>query len=115
MNSGETTFKQDLEGLAHQAGVIKTDVGVLAHGAAGAVRDGVSELRDGAGHAVDAAKESLAKAEESVKKHVADMETQAASMMKSLRGQVSAHPLAIVGIAVGVGIIAGVLLGRSRA
>lgn len=109
-----TTFTQDREGLSQQAGVVKHDVGILAHDAVHAARDGAAELRDGADRAVDSAKEALIKAKESVTQHVADAEAQAASALKSLRGHVSAHPLASIGIAVGVGVIAGLVLSRSR-
>jgi ElaB/YqjD/DUF883 family membrane-anchored ribosome-binding protein len=112
--SDATSFKQDLDGLAHQASVVKHDVGVLAQDAVHAARDGASELRADAGHAVDAARQKLTKAKESVKQHVEHADQQVAVAMKSMKQQVSDHPIVSIGIAVGVGVLAGILLGRSK-
>lgn len=106
-NTGTSSFKQDLETLSSQAGVVKHDVSKLAHTAADTVRDGASELRDGAYQAVDSAKVKLSQAADYTKDHAADA-------AKSARQTVSDHPLTSLGIALGVGIIAGLLIGRPR-
>jgi ElaB/YqjD/DUF883 family membrane-anchored ribosome-binding protein len=123
--SGTSTFKHDLENLSNQAGVVKHDVSRLAHLATDTVRDGASELRDGASHAVDSAKaklsqatdsakEHLVQARDSAKEHLVQAKDQAADAAKSARDTIVAHPLTSIGIAMGVGIIAGLLLSRPR-
>jgi len=109
-----STFKRDLDGLANQAGVVKTEIGTLAHDAVGAARDGAAELREGAHQAVDAAKVKLSNASHSVKEKVDEAKDHAAEMANTMKDYVSEHPLASVGIALGVGIIAGIFLGRPR-
>ncbi|MEK6703468.1 MAG: hypothetical protein AABZ53_14505 [Planctomycetota bacterium] len=98
-----TGFKQDLQGLGDGLGTLRTDVKNLAHGAVDAARSGAAELRQGAQHAVEAAKEKF------------DGAKQAASeATDSLRGVVTRHPIASIGIAAGVGVLAGLILSRSR-
>ncbi len=110
-----TGFKHDLEGIAHQAGVIKNDVATLAHETAHAVRDGASELKDGAVQAIDAAKARVGQGADFVKEEYDAAKGHAAATAKSVSEYVSAHPLSSIALAAGVGVIAGILFGRSRA
>jgi ElaB/YqjD/DUF883 family membrane-anchored ribosome-binding protein len=109
-----STFKKDIEGLGHQAGVIRKDVSTFAHDAMGAARDGAGELKDGARHAVDTAKDKLNAASDVAKHKYEDAKDHAAEMTHSMKGYISEHPLSSLAIAASVGIIAGIVWGRSK-
>lgn len=102
-----TNFKHDIESLGQQASTLKHDVATLAHGAVDAASSGATELRD-------AAKAKLEHASESAKEHYADAKAKAADAGKYMKHMVSEHPIATLGIALGVGLIAGFLLTRPR-
>ncbi len=112
--SASTSFKSDIDGLSRQAGVVGHDVATLAHDAAGAARHGAAELREGASHAVDAAKAKLAQGADYAKKQFADAQDQVSATAKSMNKYVGEHPLTSIGVALGVGVVVGMLLSRSR-
>src|SRR4051812_34352401 len=98
-----SAFRQDLQGLKQGMDVLKNDVGDLAHGAEEAARSGVAELRQGARQAVEAARGK-----------VDDAAQAAGEAADSLRGVIVRNPVASIGIAVGAGLLIGMLIRRSR-
>ncbi|MCP9874391.1 hypothetical protein [Synechococcus sp. Cruz CV-v-12] len=98
-----TNFKSDLHGVGRSVDALKADLNEFAHSAATAARSGASELRDGAHNAMDAAKAKLNDAKHS-----------AADAATSLKDTISRNPVASVGLAVGVGVVIGMLLSRPR-
>ena len=98
-----TGFKQDMSRLGQGVDTVRTDVSTLAHGAVDAARSGVAELRQGAQNAVNTARDKY----EDAKEVTAD----AAASVKDL---ITRNPVASVGIAAGVGLLLGLILGRHR-
>lgn len=98
-----TGFRQDVQRLGQGVDALKSDVGGLAHGAADAARSGIAELKQGAQDAMGTAKDKLESAKEA-----------AAEAAHSFKGIVKRHPLATIAIVAGLGVLAGMLLTRSR-
>jgi ElaB/YqjD/DUF883 family membrane-anchored ribosome-binding protein len=84
-------FRSDVERLGRHVGQLQDDLGGIAKGAREAAESGLAAAKEGGRNTFEAAKEKgeLATA--------------------SLRGRIANHPGAAVGIAVGVGILIGLL------
>ncbi len=94
--SDGSAIKQDGHDLRASANAVKTDVAHLAHESLEAAKDKLAGAKEAARDALSAAKE---------------MSTDAA---ESLKGVVVRHPAASIGIAVGVGLLLGMVLARPR-
>jgi ElaB/YqjD/DUF883 family membrane-anchored ribosome-binding protein len=112
--SNHGSFKQDLNDISRHAGEVGAGVSSLARDGVHAVRDGAGEIAAGASNAVDAAKARLEKGSEYVKKQYDNAKESVGGAARSVTETVREHPVASIAVAVGLGMIAGVLLGRSR-
>lgn len=87
--------------------MLADDVKTTAHDAASAAKSGARELGEGASHALDAAKRKLQDATEVAK----DAAAKAAGTLKTT---VAENPLVSLSVALGAGLVIGLLLLRSR-
>jgi ElaB/YqjD/DUF883 family membrane-anchored ribosome-binding protein len=115
----ETGFKHDVHALGQGVGTLKADLSNLAHEAADAARSGASELRQGAHHAVEAAKEKFVEARDVVGEKYDQAKHAAVEATDFLKATITRNPITSVGVAAGVGLIAGMyavswMLCRSR-
>ncbi len=113
-NQDGTGFKQDMHNLGQGVNTLKADVGNLAHGAADAVRSGVSELRQGAQHAVEVAKDKLHDAGDMAREKYQDAKKTAAHAADSMKTIIVENPIKSIGVAVGLGMLLGLYFFRSR-
>lgn len=95
-SADRSQFKDDLDALAQQAGTLKHDAAGFAHTAMDAAGSATAEMRD-------AAKDKLAEAKAKA--------AEAGTYVKNL---VNDYPIASLAVALGVGLLAGVLLTRPR-
>lgn len=98
-----TGFKQDVSRFGEGVGALKTDVNNLAHSAVDTAKSGAAEIRRGAHNAVEFTKDKLDHAKDS-----------ASEATESFRGIVQRNPIAGVSIAVGVGLLLGMIFVRAR-
>jgi ElaB/YqjD/DUF883 family membrane-anchored ribosome-binding protein len=96
-----TGFRKDVQGLAQGVSTLGDDVSHLAHGAIDAARSGAAEIRAGAHTALDMGKGALVDA-----KHAAG------DAAESLKGTIARHPIASIGVGLGVGFLIGLVLTR---
>jgi ElaB/YqjD/DUF883 family membrane-anchored ribosome-binding protein len=97
------SFKDDMHRLGQGVDTLRTDTKQVAHGMIDAATSGAAELRHSAQNAVDAAKHAMGDAKES-----------ATDAVHSLKHLVVRHPVASLGIAAGVGMLAALVLFRPR-
>lgn len=98
-----TDHKSDLHRTGSNLDNLKADVAGLAHGASQAVHSGAAQLQHTGADALELAKEKLAQG-----KHAAEDATASVSKL------ITENPLASIGIATGVGILIGLIMGRPR-
>jgi len=96
VQSETQSFKSNVQGLGDDLGHVKDDIVGLGHDVAHTARSGVAAARAGASHAVDAVRE---RGDEAV---------------EALKHQVSSRPLVSLGVALGAGVVLGMLLFRPR-
>ncbi len=89
-------FKSGVHRLGQDVDRLKDDLTGLARDAAGTARSGVVEAKQGVRQGLEAAREMGMGATE------------------SLRGQVVTRPFTSLGIAVGIGLLVGLVIGRPR-
>lgn len=96
-------FRGDMHRVGQGVETIKDDVANLARGTADAAASGMTELKSAAVQAADAAKQKLGEAQDAARQ-----------FSESVRKFVVGHPMASLGIAAGVGMLAGMVLLRPR-
>ncbi len=101
LESSGTGFRKDVQGLAQGVNAIGEDVSNLAHGAIDAARSGAAEVKQGAHNAMEKGKSALSDA-----KHAAG------DAAESLKGTIARHPMASIGVGLGVGFLIGMALMR---
>lgn len=89
-------LKDDLQGVGDRVGQVKEQIVGLGHDVAGAARSGVAAAKQSISSGVDMARE------------------QGEDAMDSLNDQIRAKPLTSVGIALGVGVLIGMVMCRPR-
>lgn len=107
-------FRRDIDDMSRHAGQAGTATASMARDAAHAARDGAEGIADGVSGAVEAAKGRLEKGSDFVKKQYDQAKETVGGAARSVKETVREHPVASVAVAVGLGVIAGMLLGRSR-
>jgi ElaB/YqjD/DUF883 family membrane-anchored ribosome-binding protein len=93
-SSMESELKGEVDRLGKSVGQIKDDLKELANSAASHAREGYRTAREQVRHAYDSVRD------------------RAHDQTESLRDTIISHPVASVGVAVGVGVLVGLLMSR---
>ena len=110
-----TAFKHDLHAMGESADALKNDLSHLAHGAVDAARSGAGELRDGARHAIDSAKTRLSDAAGVARTEYDEAKHKAGEAANSLKCVITSNPMTSIAVAIGAGILLGLVVSRPRA
>jgi len=112
--AGGSGFKQDMHRVGQGVDALKADVHNIAHGAADAARSGVAELRLGAQGAVDTARDKVDDMKDMALDKYDGVKAAAADGTEAFKAVIVRNPVASLGIALGVGMLCGMAMCRSR-
>ncbi len=104
---GTHNVGHDLHKMGEHAVQVKDGLLAMGGDLADTARDGASAARQSVAHGVASAKEAISHNAEVAKKDGADA-------IASLTKKVTENPLTSIGIAVGLGVLIGMVVGRAR-